>query len=912
MGFSRETRAFKRLIWFAIGFAVLGAGAIAATIFNLRQDTLEQAAREQVDLAIVVSREIAAHNQGIEHVLDTMQAMVDGVAPTSPAEFRERLAEHSIYAALKGIATARPEIDVASLVADNGDIVNFTRGWPAQNINDSHKDDFVYLSGHTGGGTFIGSPQFSAVAGDWLIYFGRRLETAQGRFLGIVHVGVKVSFYRSIYAGVAALKDKTIVLRRRDGELLASYPEADVREPEAISYGSPWLRLSARGSGAFVGADLSGKPEQVVAVQEAPGAQIVVDIDESVSSVLARWRTRAAQFAIGGSLALVCAAALARAAYRQFRRVLLSESSLAERGLDLALVNARFAAVVENMPQGVALFDAGKRLTIANRRFWEMYGLSPADWRPGARLEEILRKRVANGFVVGDVERHFADRIRYTESHRPAQLLERYENGVVVSIIHRPLGDGGWLTIHEDVTDRQRAEDRIEHIASSDQLTGLANRTFLLSEMAARLRGQARAGREAGAAARRSRRFQGHKRHHGHPFGDALLKAVAGRLMEAAEDGEVVARIGGDEFALLQTRIERPEATVDLAERVLACVRRPFSIDDCQVVVRPSVGVASCPLDGRDVETLFKAADLALYSAKIRRPRPYRLFRAEPRPALAGIAGVEGRPRRRFGARSARSAFPADRRSAHPESARNGGARALAPSGPRHDAAGFLHPHRGGKRPHSRPRRIRADAGLRRRGALAGGHKCGGQSLAGATGARRFPAGLERVLANTGLSPARLTLEITETLLMENLDIGNAVLQKVRALGAHVALDDFGSGYSSLSYLQILRARRGQDRPRLRRGDGDQPAHARDRAADCRDRAKSRPAHGRRRRRDGEPARTRDRRRLRLRARLLFQPAAAGLRVSFLRPVRRARRLKWRAIGANPRRTRNAKAGAPR
>ena len=149
MKIARETKAFRRLIWQAVGLGVLAVAAIALTIVepaHARPST--QAAREQTDLAIVLGREISASSRAVEKVLDDVQAIVENARPTSREEFRRSLGTQAVAAsAAREIATAAGA-DVVSIIADNGDVVNFSRTWPAPNINVAHDDDFVYLSEH--------------------------------------------------------------------------------------------------------------------------------------------------------------------------------------------------------------------------------------------------------------------------------------------------------------------------------------------------------------------------------------------------------------------------------------------------------------------------------------------------------------------------------------------------------------------------------------------------------------------------------------------------------------------------------------------------------------------------------------------------------------------------------------------
>jgi predicted signal transduction protein with EAL and GGDEF domain len=265
-----------------------------------------------------------------------------------------------------------------------------------------------------------------------------------------------------------------------------------------------------------------------------------------------------------------------------------------------------------------------------------------------------------------------------------------------------------------------------------------------------------------------------------------------------------VARIGGDEFALLQAQCETDEATVELAERVLAAIRRPFVVEDCQLSIRPSVGVARSPRDGEDVEALFKAADLALYAAKAggrdridyyepkleHGLRESRALKADLSDALArGELEVHFQP-----IVEARS-----RRILEMEA-----------------LARWRHPTRGMISPDVFIRLAEESGLIHAVGEFVLARACEtakgwpdeigvSVNLSPAQLARGdFLDVLQRALDRSGLAPQRLTLEITETVLMENLERGNEVIKQVRALGARVALDDFGAGYSSLSYLQTF------------------------------------------------------------------------------------------------------------
>ena len=792
MGFFTKTRAFRRLIWLAVALGVLASAAIGLTISGLRDDAIAQAAREQRDLAVVFGREISASNRSVEQALDSVEAIVAAAGVETPDAFRQKLSVADVTQRLADVKSRAPGIDTIALVADNGDVVASTLGWPAPNANIAHADDFLYLSGHVESDAYVGSPSYSRLTNDWLMHFGRRVATPEGTFLGIIRIGVRLSRYEAIYTATGALNDTSIELIRRDGSLLVSYPAATAEASE-VPFGSPWRRVVANGGGVYFEPDpVHGR--QLVTVELLANIPLVVDVRKSESEVLAAWRARALEITFGAVIGLASAALLAIAASRQFRQLLESEASL-------AALNARFSLVLDNMPHGVALFGPDRRVTVASRRYAEMYELDPSEIGPGTPMDDVLAKRVARGIYVGNADDYIKSRLNDAQTRVSRQWLDRLSNGKIFSIVKRPLDDGGWLTIHEDVTARKIAEDRIERMALYDQLTGAANRSLLLSEMSRRLEGP-----EAGAAKLALLlvdldEFKAVNDTHGHPFGDALLKAVARRLKEAAGERALVARIGGDEFAVLQLRYEREDECSDLADALLEAVRRSFSIDGFVLSIRPSVGVARAPKDGADVETLFKSADLALYSAKScgrdrigyfeprleRDIRETRLLKMEIAEAI-GAGQFELHYQPIIDARS--------RQILEMEA-----------------LVRWRHPTRGLVRPDTFIK-VAEESGLI--------HGVGEFVILNACkAAASWPAEIgvsvnlspaqfsredvvrlvERALDGSGLAPGRLTIEITETALMENLESGNAILQSIRALGARVALDDFGAGYSSLNYL---------------------------------------------------------------------------------------------------------------
>ena len=288
----------------------------------------------------------------------------------------------------------------------------------------------------------------------------------------------------------------------------------------------------------------------------------------------------------------------------------------------------------------------------------------------------------------------------------------------------------------------------------------------------------------------------------GHPVGDALLRAVAARLLACVREGDTAARLGGDEFAVLQAGAGQPEAAGALARRLVEALSAPYEVLGHQVVVGASVGVALAPGDGRDPDELLKRADMALYRAKAdgrgtfrsfepgmdARLQARRLLELDLRKALAaGELELHYQPLvdLRTGAVSALEALLRWR---HP-------ARGLVPPGefvPLAEEIGLIVPVGGWVL-----RRACADAA-----GWPGGVRVAVNLSAAQFRGRELVAAVVGALAAAGLAPARLELEITETVLLRDGEATLATLRELRALGVRIAMDDFGTGYSSLGYLR--------------------------------------------------------------------------------------------------------------
>ena len=476
-------------------------------------------------------------------------------------------------------------------------------------------------------------------------------------------------------------------------------------------------------------------------------------------------------------------------------------AALKEREEELSAQNLRFDAALNNMSQALLMFDSAARLVICNDRYHEMYGLSPGLAGPSVSLQELLEQRRANGTFADDPG-EYVDKLMSTIAQGKAwSQLSELPDGRTVVVVNHPMAGGGWVATHEDITERRRAEKQIAHMARHDALTDLPNRTLMRERLAQALDDLAE-GERLAVLYLDLDHFKSVNDTLGHQIGDELLKTVAERLRNCVRDVDTVARVGGDEFAIIQTGVAQPTDTALLARSICETLKEQCDLHGHAVIADTSIGIALAPGDGADPIELLKNADMALYRAKADGRGTYRFFEPEMdarmklrrslelalRKALAnGEFELHYQPLVSLDHRRI-TCCEALLRWQHPE-------RGLVPPAefiPIAEEIGLIVPL--------------GEWVLRRACADATSWPADTKVAVNLSPIQVMHPNLVGVvvgaLAAAGLSANRLEIEITESVLMQNSEATLATLHQLRELGVSISMDDFGTGYSSLSYLR--------------------------------------------------------------------------------------------------------------
>jgi diguanylate cyclase (GGDEF)-like protein/PAS domain S-box-containing protein len=466
----------------------------------------------------------------------------------------------------------------------------------------------------------------------------------------------------------------------------------------------------------------------------------------------------------------------------------------------LEIQNVRFNAALNNMSQGLCMFDENQRLVVCNERYAHLYGLKPEQVTPGKTLRQILHARVENGLFDNGSPAEYI-RKRLAVAKRPASGVDITElmDGRVLATNHQPMQNGGWVATIEDITERHELETRLSYLSHHDALTHLPNRTLLNERLA-----EALGGRQTRLAilCLDLDRFKDINDALGYPVGDALLKAVGARLTSCIGETDTVARVGGDEFCVLQVSGDQPMAATALAMKITEALATPFEIEGNSIETGTSIGIAIAPNDGTAPLHLLKAADLAMHRAKSEGRSNYRFFEVEM------DAQMQDRVRMQADLRRAllngefeihyQPAVNLERDEICCLEAllrwRNSEGRNIPPAQfiPVAEETGLIVPigewvlRRACAEAANWPESIKVAVNL----------------SAVQLGSPHLIDTVVSALAGSGLPPHRLELEITESVLLQNNAATMETLHQLRSLGVRIAMDDFGTGYSSLSYLR--------------------------------------------------------------------------------------------------------------
>jgi diguanylate cyclase (GGDEF)-like protein/PAS domain S-box-containing protein len=483
------------------------------------------------------------------------------------------------------------------------------------------------------------------------------------------------------------------------------------------------------------------------------------------------------------------------------------EEIVKQRTAELNKANQTLSVLIQASPLAIFVLDTEGKVILWNPAAEAMFGWSETEVlnHPFPLVPEEKRETFRAGFE-GALE---GKAVTDYQTRRPKKDGTLIDVNVWMAALFDANGEiNGIMAIVADITERKQAEARINYLAYHDTLTGLPNRVSFEEQLAASLT-HAESNQESLAvmflALDRFKKFNDTL---GHIIGDQLLKSVAGRLALSMNEGDAVARFGSDEFGFLLAGIKGAEDVARRAREFQGTLERPFNIESHELYVTSSIGISLYPLDGRDSQELLKSAGAALYRAKQAGGSNYQFYTADMNEEALQRLALENQLRWGLERKEYRVYYQPQ---VNIDTGQITGMEALVR---------WQHPELG-LVPPAQFIPLAEDTGLIAplgewvlRTACAQTkqwHDCGFQNLHVAVNLspRQFQQPdlvlmIERLLKETGLDASCLELEVTESSVMKNAESAIRTLGELRAMGIKISIDDFGSGYSSLSYLKTL------------------------------------------------------------------------------------------------------------
>ena len=768
--------------------------------------TLYASHQQQEKLALITGRNLTRLiEQDIGGSLDKIDLTLLSIAEeANRVRGRAGVDAGALNAFITHQAERVPEISDARIVDAQG-ILRYGTGQLPPNLSVADRDYFIHLRDHAEAGLIVSKPIVSRINGKRQFVLARRLSQPGGTFAGMVVALIELDNITRRFATLDVGARGVITLSDLDRTVVARYPApADQQYQAGVLLSAPeyleQLRLRPE-AGNFQATSTVDGVRRLYSYRKIPKYPYYINVGLARTDYLRDWwQDVVKNFALTAVSALVTIG-LALLMTLSWKRLLRQEET--------------FRVLLESSPYPLVISDTQGRIALVNRQVEALFGYRSVELL-GQSVEMLIPERFREDHV-----NFLRGHIRSTEAmgvQRDQLLWALTKEGreVPVNISLSPIETEHGLMVAAailDISERRVAEEKIEFLAYRDPLTGLPNRRLLIDRLQQALAASARSERMGALFLLDLDNFKTLNDTLGHEKGDELLRLVGQRLVACVREVDTVARLGGDEFVLMvedmsESAEDAATQAETLGEKILAALNIPYALADGDSRSTPSIGVSLFSGHQHTIDELLKQADLAMYQAKTAGRNTVRFFDPRMQALVSDRAALET---------DLRDALKQQQFTVYYQ--------------PQLVGAGYLtgaeallrwqHPRRGMVSPvEFIP--LAEDTGLilplgrwvletacAQLALWAAQPRMAHVCVAVNISAKQlqqadFVQQVLEVLDMTGANPQRLKLELTESLLVSDVEITISKMKSLKARGVRFSLDDFGTGYSSLSYLKLL------------------------------------------------------------------------------------------------------------
>ncbi|MBH5370877.1 bifunctional diguanylate cyclase/phosphodiesterase [Bradyrhizobium glycinis] len=482
------------VLWLTLCGVFLVAGIFIATaiaIGEFRERTLANRERELENTVKLIARHFDQQFKDSDIVAADLIGQMNLPEITSPAMFRERMSGPAANQMLRSKISSVSYLGDIAIYDAEGDLINWSRAQPLPKLNISSRAYFQSFKFNPAAEPVILESVRSLIIGKWTTVVARRLRGADGIFLGTMVRRIDPDSYQQYFASVALADGSAISLLDREGKLLARYPHAE----ELIGRNfkdAPLMQkaLAEGGQQTLRGRSPVTGEERLGSAASLTHFPLVIIATNTTAAALADWRQQTAFMVITATLS---AAIIAVILYLIIRQINQQNREAQQR---IEAERLRLDTALNNMSQGLVLYDAGGTIVTCNRRYADMFGLSHDVIKPGCHIREAMYHRKERGAFDGDVEAFCAEVMRVAAEGTVSTLTHQLANGRAFQVINTPLAQGGWVATIEEITERRKLEqerDRnytflseiIDHIPSQITVKDARTRQYLLLNVVA-------------------------------------------------------------------------------------------------------------------------------------------------------------------------------------------------------------------------------------------------------------------------------------------------------------------------------------------------------------------------------------------------------------------------------------------
>jgi diguanylate cyclase (GGDEF)-like protein len=454
---SASSSRHNPIFWLVIcGILLIAAIAIGTVMMvtNFRDHAIESSKRELENTVLLLARHFDQQLDDAEVPLFELIEQIRQAGIASPDDFSRRLSTPQTQLLLAESVNRSSKIAGLNIYDSEGILINSSEVPTVPNITISDRAYFKALKFNPE----VAQPQIELVhsrfTGKWKTLVTRKVSGQDGTFLGVVSRAIAPERFEEFFSAVALGKDAAITMHHHDGVLLARYPHVESIIGKNFKEGqTPQAALLSLDHGTARLISPVDGVERLVAVRSLSRFPLSVVATTTVASALSDWQPQTRFLVVAAFLSAIVTAGILVLIVRR-----LSWQHLASQKL-VRLEKQRLDTAVENMKQGLTLFDQSRRLVICNQRYIEMYRLSPDVVKPGCHFRDLIVHRNELGFIQVDVDEYCARVLEHVAHGQPV-ILQSTE-GRTIQITHSSLSDGGWVATHEDITERTRQENDV-------------------------------------------------------------------------------------------------------------------------------------------------------------------------------------------------------------------------------------------------------------------------------------------------------------------------------------------------------------------------------------------------------------------------------------------------------------------